>query len=101
MRRGAGVLQRKDSRQGTAQAPRLDEARRIAGLRKMRLQNQDAPGDGGQDVEEFARLVQMIKESAAESRVECTVLRNVPHIVADELQGRTIDLVLPGTAGCE
>src|ERR1700722_13901111 len=67
MRRGTGVLQRKDSRQGTAQAPRLDEARRITGLRKMLLQDQDAPGDGGQDVEEFARFVQVIKETAAES----------------------------------
>src|ERR1700679_3046236 len=41
----------------------------------------------------------MIKEAAAERRVECTVGRDVPHIVADELQVRKIDLGLHVAAG--
>ena len=98
MRRGAGVLQRQQPGQGAAQAPRLDEAGRVAGLREMRLQNQDAPGDGGQHIQEFARLVQVIEQTAAENRVEYPVGCRVPHIVADELQVRKIDFGLHVTA---
>src|ERR1700728_3702567 len=65
----------------------------------MSLKNQNAPGDGGQNVQEFARLVQMIEEAAAERRIEYTVRRDVPHIVADELQVRKIDLGLHVAAG--
>src|ERR1700735_1536409 len=60
----------------------------------MRLQNQDAPGDGGQNIQEFARLVQVIEKTATENRVEYPVGGRVPHIVADELQVRKIDFGL-------
>src|ERR1700722_7484098 len=64
----------------------------------MRLQNQHTPGDGGQDVQEFARLVQVIEQTAAKYGVEHAVFRRIPDVVADELQVRKIDLGLHVTA---
>src|ERR1700722_397525 len=57
----------------------------------MRLQNQYPFGHARQEVEKFPRLIQVVKQAAAEGRVEQAVRGYVPNVVADKFEIRQID----------
>src|SRR5882762_8443722 len=88
MGRRRGILQGEYTGQRTTQTPRVDKTRRIAGLRKMGLQNEHAFGYAGQEVEKLAGPVQMVEQTAAEDGIEGAVHRDFPDVVADKFEVR-------------